>query len=358
MYQILLRLIFTSYICENKRMVKYFDITHWEEKRHFQTKGTRDKCIVENPDDSCLYYFKTSIKKDKKDYKYEFWSEIVASSLGDALGFNILKYDIASKGDKLGCISKSMNSNSETLTEGVSLLTGYDNTYKPEDKESYRYYTLDMIQNALLSYKMEKHIEPLYKLLIFDSIIGNSDRHQENWGIISETARTWKEKLFLYIKSKRRTKKIIKKIIPRYSSKVSKLIVSGFNKHRFAPIYDSGCCLAREMDDRSILQLIRDQVMFESFINRARSEIRKEDGSKYKHFELIIELRKRNKTFVDAEIRKIISMFNEDSIREIVNNIDINVPEPFNSLKLPQERKSLIVKIVSLRIKKLGEVIV
>ena len=358
MLQKLLRIIFTLYICKNEHMVRYFDITDWEEKRHFQTKGTRDKCIVENPEDSCLYYFKTSIKKERKDYKYEFWSEIIASSIGGMLGFNILRYDIASKGEKIGCISKSMNNNSETLTEGVSLLTGYDNAYKPEDKESYKYYTLDMIENSLLSYKMEKHIDSLYKMLIFDSIIGNSDRHQENWGIISETSRMWIEELFLFLKRKRRFKRIIKKIMPRYSSQISKLIVSGFNKHRFSPIYDSGCCLAREMEDKSVTQILRDNVMFEAFINRARSEIRREDGSKYKHFELVEEIRRRNKTFVDAEIKRIISNFKEDSIKEIVNNIDVNVPESFNNLKLPQERKILIVKIVSLRIKKLGEMIV
>lgn len=51
-------------------MITFFDISTWGEKKHFQTKGTRDKCIVENPENSKLYYFKTSIKKEKKDYKY------------------------------------------------------------------------------------------------------------------------------------------------------------------------------------------------------------------------------------------------------------------------------------------------
>lgn len=44
-------------------MVKYYDISKWEEHPYYGTGGTRDKTVVENQKDGCLYYFKTSLKK-------------------------------------------------------------------------------------------------------------------------------------------------------------------------------------------------------------------------------------------------------------------------------------------------------
>lgn len=50
-------------------MAKFYDITEWNEKPFFNTKGTRNKCVVSNPEDDCVYFFKTSMLKEGKDYK-------------------------------------------------------------------------------------------------------------------------------------------------------------------------------------------------------------------------------------------------------------------------------------------------
>ena len=44
-------------------MVEFKDISMWEKHEYLGTGGTRDKVVVENPDDNCLYYFKTSLIK-------------------------------------------------------------------------------------------------------------------------------------------------------------------------------------------------------------------------------------------------------------------------------------------------------
>ena len=76
-------------------MADFYNITSWNEKPWYQSGGTRDKVIVENPANHKEYYFKTSLKRDLKDYKHEYWSEIIASKVGSLLGFDMLKYDIA-----------------------------------------------------------------------------------------------------------------------------------------------------------------------------------------------------------------------------------------------------------------------
>ncbi|MDR2704270.1 MAG: hypothetical protein LBC02_00685 [Planctomycetaceae bacterium] len=81
--------------------MQFYDVSEWQEKPHFQTSGTRNKIVVEDSNGD-LYYFKTSLKRSNDSYKYEFWSEIIASSVGAELGFNTLHYDIALHKKEIG----------------------------------------------------------------------------------------------------------------------------------------------------------------------------------------------------------------------------------------------------------------
>ena len=83
-------------------MANFYDITEWNEKPFFNTKGTRNKCVVSNPEDDSVYFFKTSMLKEGKDYKPEFWSEIISSEIGRSLGFDVLEYNIAKHGSEIG----------------------------------------------------------------------------------------------------------------------------------------------------------------------------------------------------------------------------------------------------------------
>ena len=99
---------------------QYYKLDDWHKMPWYNTSGTRDKSIFLNAETES-FYFKTSYKKGQKDYVYEFWSEIVASLLGESLNLPVLHYDIASYEDKIGCISKNMlKFDKEELVEGVN----------------------------------------------------------------------------------------------------------------------------------------------------------------------------------------------------------------------------------------------
>lgn len=333
-------------------MVDFFNITDWNEKPHFQTKGTRSKCVVENPQTSELYFFKTSMIKEGRNYKHEFWSEIIASAVGTELGFNVLKYDIAQKDMLIGCISKNMCEPDQSLIEGVSLLTAYDNSYSPDDKASYKDYTFQFICEVLISLGMQQHIHKIIDVIIFDSIIGNSDRHQENWGIISLRKRELdSNQLSKFKEFLSRLKK------PSQSNGMNIRPLFG----EFAPIYDSGCCLAREFEDEKIASLLKNKDMFEGLINRAKTEIRWEGkNGKLKHYEVIKEIAQFNqeyKDYINSKIDDVFKYYKKQKVENIIYNIDDKLPNSLEEHKLPLNRKQLIAKIVNKRLELLKEIL-
>lgn len=165
-------------------MAKLYDITNWSEQSWWSTGGTRNKKIYQNPESGELYYFKESLKKGQRDYKHEFWSEILASQIGRFLGFNMLMYDIAIRGEVVGCISKSMiDPDAEELIEGGKYLQAYDNSFNPKNVKERNYYSFKLILDSLNHFNKQEYLKDLVETIVFDALIGNSDRHQENWAI-------------------------------------------------------------------------------------------------------------------------------------------------------------------------------
>lgn len=314
-------------------MVEFKDISLWEKHEYLGTGGTRDKVVVENPNDNCLYYFKTSYIKKEKNYTYEFWSEVIASELGTLLGFDILKYNVAANEHQtLGCLSKLMiDTTVEQLDEGYKWIKRYKHAYNTEDRDAYTFQLIDDTLKKL--FPNEKFIEKLISTIVLDCIIGNEDRHQENWGIIISNKAN--------IKS---TKSIF--------SRKSPVPVSTY---RFAPIYDSGSSLGRELRDEKVNQMLNDFVQLNAYINRGQSEIHwiGEHG-KQKHFDLIAKIANTEyKYVIISELKRIKEKYNKEKIAEIVNHIDDCLPEAYTLHKIPQNRKELLIKLITLRIERL-----
>lgn len=345
-------------------MAAYYDISNWNEKPWFGTKGSRNKIVVENPITGKSFYFKTSLLKPDKDYKYEYWSEIIASEIGKILEFDILRYDLAFHKTEMGCISEFMNTEGESeLTEGIQYLTGYNNAYKPALKESKKDYTFQFLCDALKSFDFKAYINELIKVIIFDSLVGNSDRHQENWGIIIYS----QEAINLYKKeAKNKSHKYFHRLLLKligwmfenlpYLPNPKKIKFHSLMPNKFAPIYDSGSCLGRELLDEKVEQMLLDENQLNAYIKRGTSEIHWK-GKKVSHFELIRKISKQYPDVVKTEIQRISSIFNLEEISRIVNEIDRPLPSDKLDFKLPDDRKRLMIKMVSLRYSQLIKIL-
>jgi hypothetical protein len=349
----------------------------WSEQKWVHTGGTRAKKFLQSPDGR-YYYFKQSQKKEPtptkpgKDYKYEFWNEIIAYELAKMIGFSALKYDIAIYGDFIGCLSELMiDSEKNELVEGVKYLQAYSPLYDPQNKEHKKRYTFHLIKRALESQNLEKHMIRIIELIIFDSIIGNGDRHQENWAFIIEHKRIdividemeqnpnfkklkfWEKALFNF------GKRTINKGLSEFIEGEKPIPKQYYTQHhRFAPIYDSGSSLGRELSEEKVNEFIMNETDIQSYITKGKAEIHW-NGEKLSHFDLIDTIIRETQYI--QEIRKVVarisSRFDYEKLRDIVFGIDSKIPERYFHYKIPQNRKELILKIITLRLEKLKEVV-
>lgn len=343
----------------------FTDISSWHKNVHYSTGGSRSKYITLHPDTNEEYFFKGSKETLTGEIKFpmEFWSEIVSSKIGQVLGFPMLDYNIAYDSkhkQKIGCLSKSMVFGAKNkLTEGVSYLTGFNPQYNPEiDKKDY---TFQFICKALNEFSLGNYIENIIEIIVFDSIIGNSDRHQENWSVLStyeqdeDIVKEQVSSAFDKIKNK------IKKLSNNNSKEEVKIHINMNSKYltytynyQFAFIYDSGCCLGREHTDEKVLKMLNDSQMIEAYVRKGESEIHWEGNTKKrKHFELIELLLEYYPVETKRFIGRVKEKYSSDAIKDIIEKIDINVPTDLINFKLSVTRKQLMFKLVTLRTEKL-----
>lgn len=350
-------------------MATKINISHWNSLPWHSTGGTRDKKYLFNPDDGHTYYFKKSAEK----FPLEFWSEIIAYELGKQIKLDVLKYDVAIFENEIGCISKSMiNIDEEELIEGGKYLQAYDPTFSPEDKTKRHQYTFRLIENALTSFSLEEYMHNILQVIVFDTIIGNVDRHQENWAFIGRYTKLaksvnemqdsfnsvahfqypkWFKKIISYITE-------IKNDKTQFIPEVNKLKLHLTPKIKFAPIYDSGSSLCRECTSEKVESMLKNQIELESYLSKGEAEIYWDSKKKHKHFALINEiLGTSHKVKLVEIIKQITQNYDENSFKTAVQNIDNEVPDEFINIKIPQNRKDVIIKLVSLRTQKLGELI-
>ncbi len=338
------------------------DISHWEEQFWLHSGGTRNKKILSAPN-GVLYFFKESFNNNEgKFYKYEFFSEVIASFLGKMIGLNLLNYTIAIFNDQIGCLSKNMLQANEELIESGKYLKGYNPDFIIEKENPKSKYDYQLIDETLRKYFNQSEIDKIHELIIFDAIIGNSDRHQENWGYIAK--HNFVTKAISEIEQAYEdpeSKNTIEKIVGYFSKR--KLDIKDINSAKLelireikmSPIYDSGCSLGREIEESRVALLLKNEEMLLAYINRGKAEIHWK-GKKLSHFDLVYKIIE-----VDPKIKITIRSFLEKidliEFRNFVFKLDLDIPECFKQYKISNERKELIVNIITLRLEKISKIV-
>lgn len=332
--------------------MEFYYVSDWLESSVHATKGTRDKVVLVKPGTEDTYFLKFPMFKPMRDYRPENWSEVIAYEVGTKLGFDVLRYDLAEYKGKVGCISKNMISteNSESLIEGHQILSSYDPSYDPANQETKHLYTFEFVCEAVEHFGFSEYINHFLRTLIFDAIIGNSDRHQSNWGVIqSIDIEIVENKAGLTDRIFRRSKHEDRKIVFHFH-------------YRPTPIYDSGCCLGREFSDDVLKQKLNAPVQFESYIRKGFAELRLNEFPKKQTHENLLQCLMliqggKWKSFIQQEIERVTRGYDSNGLKEIIFNIDKSFPDRFrDEYGLSDVRKEFIARVLDRRINNLKNI--
>ncbi len=135
-------------------------------------------------------------KVGQKWYPNESVTEHLLTRLGQSLGLEIADSRLMWVRGQLRFLSRYFLKPDESLVHGAEIFAGHlaDMNFVQEveaQKQSRNVFTYQVVEEAIRSRfpKEEKPImESFVRLLAFDAIVGNNDRHYYNWGVITQVS--------------------------------------------------------------------------------------------------------------------------------------------------------------------------
>lgn len=261
-------------------------------------KGTRKKrMVIDN-------------EGNKAIFKYERYGKVCSEACSEKLSYEIakvLEYECAhielalDEYNELGILNYLfVNLHEEEHVDAIAYL-------KKNDETRSQFYTLKNIKKCLDILNKDLFFQFL-KIMVFDALIGEQDRHEENWGITR---------------------------------------ING--KYKLSPLYDNGCSLLREFREENFaIKYYTGLKNFETYIRKSTTLIYKENGKKYKHFELIEYLYSIYPNQIRKEIKnleKLTDLKIENIVNKIPDNI-ITLKHKEYIIRYIKKRKEILLDII------------
>lgn len=234
-------------------------------------KGTRTKRLVIDNDGNIAFF-----KYNGDGYcTSEICSEKMSYEIAKILGYRCAKIELAKDEENtLGILNYVfIKLGEEEHTDAGSYLN-------ISEKERENFYTISNIKRVLDSLDTSL-FEEFIKVMVFDALVGEQDRHEDNWGI----------------------------------TRIG-------NNYKFSPLYDNGCNLLNEFKNEEFAEKYYSGPRnFDSFISKSKTYIYTEDTHKrFKHFDLIKFLYKSYPEIVTKEINNL-KKLTDGEIEAVVSKI-------------------------------------
>ncbi|MYC14770.1 MAG: hypothetical protein F4Y39_13655 [Gemmatimonadetes bacterium] len=246
--------------------------------------GGKTKFWYSKPDDNTNWLF-----KHPRPNTGEHWAEKIAAEVASVIGITHAKVELAEFQGERGSVTESFALGGRELFHGNELLEITIEDYDPTARFHHSHHTLKNIWLALERIFEQPEATENAKLLfaeylVLDAIIGNTDRHHENWGILRRRA-------------------------------------GDEGKGFIAPSYDHASSLGRELRDER-----RDRLMVENrvgdYAERGRGAIYWSEDERHGSSPLEL-VRRAAPTYPDLFQPAILKLekFDKDSLSKIVNRV-------------------------------------
>ncbi len=306
------------------------DVADWRGDMEFEIypEGARDKSLLISPDQigydflipNHRYLFKHSFQHGTRSHPDQFWTEIIAYRIACILHIPVppafVGYD--SKKNVCGAIIEWFlnypDQPEERRVPGgdimVALIPGYDR--KKGKAHNFvaieRYLTVIDKTNAFQS----KWQDYWCDMLLFDAIIGNTDRHQDNWEIL------WNQEQ---------------------------------RSIRMSPVFDNGTSLGYEILESRMDDFYSDNKM-KAYIKKGKHHLRWQlsDTQQCQHIDIIVRLLNRFPSLQDR-VHAILSLYEAEKLRSILDVCrQYSVPVPLSA-----KRADFICHLVTSRVNAVKE---
>ena len=241
-------------------------------------KGSEKKKTLIYNGKKYLVKFPDPIREKNKNISYinNAFSEYIGSNIFKIIGFEtqntiLGKYNYNGK-EKIVCACEDFTSDENELFEfeGLALSTNLDKKIDTELSD-----IIDVIDECKMINSSETKLK-FWKMFVVDALIGNTDRHNGNWGFLVN----------------KKTKQVT-----------------------FAPIYDCGSCLNPMIEDKEIERL-NDTELKNLAINCY--SCLKEDGNKINYMVYIRSMKNDN---CNDAVKEIFLRININQIKEFIDEI-------------------------------------
>lgn len=259
-------------------------------------KGSEKKKTLIYNGKKYLVKFPDPIREKNKNISYinNAFSEYIGSNIFKMIGFEtqntiLGKYNYNGK-EKIVCACEDFTSDDSELFEfeGLALSTNPDKKIDTELSD-----IIDVIEECKMINSSETKLK-FWKMFVVDALIGNTDRHNGNWGFLVN----------------KKTKEVT-----------------------FAPIYDCGSCLNPMIEDEEIERL-NDTELKNLAINCY--SCLKEDGKKINY---MVYIKGMNNEDCNNAVKEIFSKININEINDFISGISY----------ISEKRKAFYLNIIEQR---------
>lgn len=306
-----------------KTLTKFIDVVSWSKEIEPHQEGKREKNKVYCPNDinfplipNHLYIFKQS----SHNFPAQFWVEIIAFRLGCLMEISVPPAFVAidSNREIAGALIEWFYNYPDKCKEeymhGGDLFLNLMPEYTREGKKNNQHNINDLI-GIIEKEGVTDWCKGVAEIFCFDALIGNTDRHQDNWGLVRSN-----------------------------------------NTCYFSPAYDNGTAMGHEILEENIKSL-----EIERYISnkKATHHIKwARNGEKIKHFELLKMMIKKWPNMIQ-HIKRCMEFSMDAFDAEIKSLIKINdtLDNSYDKFRLTLERANFIFKLIKSRKEEILKVI-